>query len=66
MLCEVTRPFDGAGQLRQIGDIVDVSDWRPQNVKVLMSTRYLREVLEEKAPRRKAKGGVDHGQEPTE
>lgn len=41
-LYDVLRPISGPDGAIDCGQTVDVSDWRPRNVRMLVERRYLR------------------------
>lgn len=61
LLYDVLRPIPGPEGLIDKGQTVDVSDWRPRNVKQLVERRYLRPSAP--APAAPRGGGVKGGKE---
>lgn len=49
-LHHVLRPIPGPEGTIDCGQTVDVSDWRPRNVKQLVERRYLRPVVAQTVP----------------
>lgn len=52
MLCRVLRPFK-ADRALAAGEVVDASEWRPQNLRSLLNLRYVEAVPADTEPRKR-------------